>query len=142
MQETKYSQSGQMKFDGCYTYENIRSNREGGGVALSALKELNPAFVCDGGKEVEAITVDIQLKTISISVTSAYGPQNSDLESKKKDFWLYLSDQAQRAKASGKGFILQGDLNSWLGSELLPGDKKNLKIEMVNFSKLFWRKTN
>ena len=69
MQETKYSQSGQMKFDGFYTYENLRSNREGGGVALSALKELNPAFVCDGGKEVEAITVDIQLKTISISVT-------------------------------------------------------------------------
>ena len=124
MQETKYSQSGQMKFDGFYTYENLRSNKEGGGVALSARKELNPAFVCDGGSTVEAITVDIHLNTMALSVTSAYGPQNNSLESTKKAFWSYLTEQAQRAEASGKGFILQGDLNSWLGSDLLPGDEK------------------
>ena len=112
-----------MKFE-IFIYEQIRSNKEGGGVALCALKELNPAYVCDGGDEVEAITVDIHLKTMSISVTSAYGPQNSAPGTKKEAFWTYLTDQASRAKETGKGFILQGDLNAWLGSELLPGDKK------------------
>ena len=81
--DTKYVQSGEMNFDGFFTYENLRSSREGGGVALSAIKELNPAFVCDGGQEVEAITVDIHLKTMALSVTCAYGPQNNALESKK-----------------------------------------------------------
>ena len=71
MQETKYSQNGLTNFDGFYTYENLRSNKDGCGVALSALKELSPAFVCDGGNNVEAITVDIHLKNMALSVTSA-----------------------------------------------------------------------
>ena len=122
MQETKYTQYGQMKLDGFYTYEHLRTNKGCGGVALSALKELNPAFVCDGGEEVEAIKVDIHLSNMSVSVTSAYGPQINDPPNKKKAFWEYLTEQAHRAKASGKGYILQRDLNCWLGPELLPGD--------------------
>ena len=106
MQETKYTQSGQMTFDGYYTYEQLRSNKEGGGVALSALKELNPTFVCDRGDNIEAITVDIHLKTMNLSVTSAYGPQNSASKTKKDAFWKYLTEQACQAKESGKGFIL------------------------------------
>ena len=42
MQETKCSEYGQLKLDGFYIYEHLRSNREGGGVALCASKELNP----------------------------------------------------------------------------------------------------
>ena len=124
MQETKLSNPGQLQFDGFFTYEHNRKNRDGGGVALSALKELNPAFVCDGGEDAEAVTVDIHLKSMAISVTSAYGPQNNAPDTKKAAFWNYLSEQAYRSKSCGKGFILQGDLNSWLGSDLLPGDKK------------------
>ena len=122
IQETKCSQIGQIQLDGFYTYENIRSNKGGGGVALSARKELRPAFVNDGGEEVEAITVDIHMKDISISVTSAYGPQESDPIDKKKTFWLYLSNEASKAKEYGKGFVLQGDLNAWLGPKLIKGD--------------------
>ena len=36
MQETKCSQVGQINLDGYYTYEHLRSKKEGGGVALSA----------------------------------------------------------------------------------------------------------
>ena len=50
MQETKSNQIGQIKLDGFYTYEHIRSSRDGGGIALSALKEFNSSFVCDGEK--------------------------------------------------------------------------------------------
>ena len=47
---------------------------------------------------------------------------------KKEAFWTYLTEQASRAKEAGKGFILQGDLNAWLGSELLQGDKNKKNI--------------
>ena len=52
-------------------------------MALSAHKDLQPTFISDGGEGVEAITVDIHLKEISISVISAYGPQESDALEKK-----------------------------------------------------------
>ena len=83
MQETKLNNPGQIKFDGYYIYEHNRKNRDSGGVALSALKELNPVYVCGGGENAEAVTIDIHLKTMAISVTSAYGPQNNAPDVKK-----------------------------------------------------------
>ena len=122
MQETKCNQVGQISLDGFYTYEHLRSQKEGGGVALCARKDLSPTFVSDGGDNVEAITVNIHLKGITISVTSAYGPQESDNIEKKNAFWTYLSDEACRAKTSGNGYVLQGDLNAWMGPKLIKGD--------------------
>ena len=122
MQETKCSQPGQMNFDGYFTYEHLRSKKEGGGVAMSALKELQPAFISDGGDGVEALTVDIHVKNMTISVVSAYGPQESASVENKEAFWQYLHEEAEKAKTYGKGFILQGDLNAWLGNNMLPGD--------------------
>ena len=85
---------------------------------MSARTELKPAFISDGGDEVEAITVEIHLKNIIVSVTSAYGPQESDHIEKKTKFWHYLSNEASKAKSYGKGYILQGDLNAWLGQKM------------------------
>ena len=77
MQETKVQHSGQIILDGYFTYEHIRNNKEGGGVAISAMKELRPVLVSDGGEEAEALTIDIQVKDMTLSVISAYGPQES-----------------------------------------------------------------
>ena len=49
MQETKCTQVGLINLDGYYTYEHVRSSKEGGGIAISALKQLHPAFVSNGG---------------------------------------------------------------------------------------------
>ena len=75
MQETKITNQGKLKFDGYITYEHTRIDKEGGGLALSALEELKPAFIRDGGDMAEALTVNIHLKQITISCTTAYGPQ-------------------------------------------------------------------
>ena len=75
MQETKCSLPFQINLDGYFTYEHLRSKKEGGGVAVSALKVLKPVFVSDGGENVEAITIGIHVKNMTVSVTSAYGPQ-------------------------------------------------------------------
>ena len=124
MQETKVSQEGSLKLDGFITYEHLRNDSEGGGLALSARTELSPALVNDGGEEVEAITVDIHVKNMTISITNAYGPQEYEKIEKKNAFWSYLHNEAQRAESNGKGFLLQGDMNSWLGPKIIPGDKR------------------
>ena len=59
---------------------------------------------------------------MSISCTSAYGPQNTATKETKHIFWTYLSNTAESARNAGKGFILQGDLNSTLGPSIIPGD--------------------
>ena len=75
MQETKVSTQGKLNFDGFTTYEHTRTYKEGGGLALCALVDLKPAFIRDGGDMVDALTVNIHLKQITISCTTAYGPQ-------------------------------------------------------------------
>ena len=91
-------------------------------MAVSALKVLKPAFKSDGGENVEAITINIHVKNMTVSVTSAYGPQETSKVEMKILLWNYLNEEAHRSKACGKGYILQEDLNAILGPELLPGD--------------------
>ena len=121
-----------------FIIENLRSSREGGGVALSALKDLSPAYVCDGGDNVEAITVNIHLKSMEISVTSAYGPQNNALETKKKAFWSYLTEQAHRAKSYGKGLHITRGPKFMAWARVSAWRQK----KMASFSKHLWTKTN
>ena len=121
MQETKCHTAGSLKLDGFISYEHTRLNGEGGGLALFAKKE---AFVRDGGEEVEALTVDLHVKQTTISCSTAYGPQESDTLKKKQLFWDYLSEVAVSAEKEGKGFLLQGDLNAWLGSKIIKGDDR------------------
>ena len=115
MQETKLSQPGKLNFDGFVTYEHLRSEKEGGGLSLSALKELKPALVRDGGDNIEALTVIIHLKQITISCTTGYGPQENAVADKKVNFCKYMEEECDRAKREGNGFLLQGDLNAWVG---------------------------
>ena len=122
MQETKCKVEGKLKLDGFTTYEHLRSKGDGGGLALCARNELNPAFVRDGGEEVEALTVDIYVQNLAISCTTAYGPQENASIEKKTTFWNYLTEEAVRANKEGMGFVLQGDLNCWLGNKIIPGD--------------------
>ena len=116
LQETKFQVAGKHRLDGYITYEHLRTVKTaGGGILMAVLQELSPALVRDGGEFVEAITVDINVKKMQIVCTSAYGPQEKDSLEKKTQFWDYLDEHAKRADLEGKGFILQGDLNSWLG---------------------------
>ena len=122
MQETKCVQNNQLKMDDFVIYEKVRGVREGGGIAIAAKKDLNPVLLAEGEDDVEAISIDIHPAKIVISCTSAYGPQQRDSASKKEKFWKYLDNIADVAWIEGKGFYLQGDLNAWLGSDVLPGD--------------------
>ena len=123
LQETKFQSAGKHNLDGYFTYEHLRTEKTaGGGILMAVQKELCPSLVRDGGEEVEALTVDIFVKKMSISCTTAYGPQENDLKEKKVFFWHFLEEQAKRANNLGKGFVLQGDLNAWLGNNIISKD--------------------
>ena len=125
LQETKFQLSGKHNLDGYISYEHLRTEKTAGGGLYMAFKtDLNPALARDGGEEVEAITVDISIKKMQIVCTTAYGPQEKDPREKKDIFWQFLEEEAKRAKHEGKGFILQGDLNSWLGNKYIPKDPR------------------
>ena len=126
LQETKFQIAGKHRLDGYVVYEHLRTEKTaGGGILMAIMQELSPAFVRDGGDYVEALTVDITVKQMQIACTTAYGPQEKDSKDKKSRFWDYLDEEAKRAEKEGKGFILQGDLNSWIGKEHISKDTRN-----------------
>ena len=133
MQETKSAQANQLKMKDSIIYEKIRSNKEGGGVAIGAKKDLNPVLIAEGEENVEAISIDITLSKIVISYTSAYGSQQRDSAMNKSKFWDYLDKIADSAWNKEKGFYMQGDLNAWLGSDIIPCDPNIQKMKLENF---------
>ena len=126
LQETKCPTKGAQKLNGFVVFEHLRTEKcKGGGLLFACKRQLNPALVRDGGDEVEAITVDINVKKMKISCTTAYGPQKNDPKVKIDKFWQYLEEESKKAKLEGKGYILQGDLNAWLGSRIIPNDPRD-----------------
>ena len=125
IQETKCINEGGLKLKGYTVFEHIRSSQNGGGgLAMGCSINLSPILTRIGGDEAEALSVDIKLQKVNILMCTAYGPQNNDLSDKKDGFWKYLNEEAQKAKNDGKGFILQGDLNAWVGSDTIPHDPR------------------
>ena len=91
IQETHMKKIGQIKTPNSkeyQIYEHIRQNKNGGGIALAVIEELEPVWIKDGGDLAEAITIKVALgNTFNIRVTNAYGPQEYD-SSDKKQFFL------------------------------------------------------
>ena len=133
LQETKFQVSGMHKIDGYFVYEHLRYEKTaGGGILMAIMQELNPSLVSDGGDDAEALTVDINVKKMQIACSTAYGPQEKYPQIKQERCWQYLDKEAKRADEEGKGYILQGDLNAWLGKKYIHSDprhqNKNVKF--------------
>ena len=76
LEETKYKDAGKFKLDNYEIFELVRESRDGGGgLALGCLKELRPAWVREGDDQVEALSVDIYVKSMKIRCCVAYGCQ-------------------------------------------------------------------
>ena len=118
MQETKCP-TKQFKMENFVVYERVRERKNGGDVAIAAVKDLNPVLVSESTQKVEAITIEIHPKKFTIVCTSAYRPQNNDNKENKSKFWEYLDCVAETARNVGKGFLLQGDLNARLGPSII-----------------------
>ena len=71
----------------------MREKSKGGGLAIGALKDLDPVWINEGNDEVEAITIEIKVNKLAISFTTAYGPQENDKIDKKMGYWDYLNKE-------------------------------------------------
>ena len=87
LEETKYKESGRFKLENYEIFELVRQERDGGGLAIGCLKELHPTWVREGNDTVEALSVDIFLKSFKIRCCAAYGCQENESNEKKNAFW-------------------------------------------------------
>ena len=125
LEETKYQESGRLKIgNNFHIYELNRQDKKGGGLALGCLKELNPVWVREGNDLVEALSVEIFLKSMKIRCCVAYGPQENSPNEKKEAFWNYLDVEALEAEKNGSGLIVHFDGNLWAGNGIISGDPK------------------
>ena len=51
----------------------VRDSKDGGGLAIGCVKDLNPTLVRKGNDDVEAMSVDIFLKKMKIRCCIGYG---------------------------------------------------------------------
>ena len=58
LQETKCNDINKLKMNGFIVYEKVREDKGGGGVAIAAKKELNPALIDEPESDIDAITID------------------------------------------------------------------------------------
>ena len=122
VEETKYKNSGKLKFENYVIFELLRKNKDGGGLALGCAKELQPVWLREGDDSVEALSVEICVKSMKIRCCIAYGCQENDSIDRKESFWKYLDEDVSHANSSGSGFILHFDGNLWAGEDIVPGD--------------------
>ena len=125
IEETKYRDSGKLKIENYHIFELVRQSKDGGGgLALGCLKELQPVWMREGDDLVEALSVEISLKSLKIRCCVAYGCQETDLVERKDAFWTFLDEEVSIANQRGSGFVLHFDGNLWAGSTIIPGDPR------------------
>ena len=113
-----------MRLENYIVYEKIRQDRNGGGLALGCIQDLNPVWVREGEGDIEALSVEISVKNMKIRCSVAYGFQENEIIEKKNNFWKYLDEEVLNAKYNGSGLIIQMDGNLWAGSQIIPNDPR------------------
>ena len=142
VEETKLKEEGKLKLENFVLFELVRESKDGGGLLLGCVKELKPVLVHKGNDEVEAISVDIFVKSMSIRCVVAYGCQENSLIEKKEVFWRFIEEEVITAWDSGSGFILQFDGNLWAGPEIVPGDPRQQNKNGKLFQEFLVRNKN
>ena len=124
VEETKMKYEGRLKLKNYVVFEKIRQDKNGGGIALGCIKDLNPVWVREGEGDIEALSVEISVKNMKIRCCVAYGFQENENIEKKNNFWKYLDEEVLNAKSAGSGLIIQMDGNLWAGSQIIPNDPR------------------
>ena len=124
VQESKIKEEGKLNIDNYEIFEMSRETKNGGGLIIGCIKELKPVLTRKGSDDVEAMSVDITVKTMKIKCVVAYGCQENSSIEKKEAFWKFLEEEANKASISETGFILQFDGNLWAGPDIVPGDPR------------------
>ena len=142
IEETKTKHTGRMRLDDYVIFERIRQNRNGGGIALGCIRDLNPVWVREGDGDIEALSVEITVKNMKIRCCVAYGFQENENIEKKNNFWKYLDEEVMNAKNSGAGLIIQMDGNLWAGGKVIPKDPRQQNRNGKMFEEFLEKNSN
>ena len=107
--------------DNYQIFQLARTNSKGGGVALLALKHLQPVLIREGDDDAEAISVMIETNTLKVRCVVGYTQEKYNINQKEK-FWNFLSKEVIGAEQEGQGLLIQMDSNAHAGSSMLPHD--------------------
>ena len=120
MQETKTGKAGLIKIQGYQIFEQVRKDNKGGGLLTAVDHDLPPVLIHAGGEdnESEVLTVQVKVKTRSIRIFNAYGPQEDDPKEKILDFWAEIEKEIIKSKDNNCHIIIQLDANAKVGKEL------------------------
>ena len=89
LQETKVKRGGRIKVESkdYVTFELVRKESGGGGLATMVKADLSPVWVSEGDDTTEVLVVEIHIEGKNIRVINAYGPQTCDNNERKIKFW-------------------------------------------------------
>ena len=120
LQETN---APKLKADNLINYQTFELNRElekneggkvkaGGEILFGALHELEPVLVRKGNDKVECMSVEIKVGKNTILCVTGYGPQITDSDDRKIDFWHYITDEVKSADNKDIGIIIEMNSNA------------------------------
>ena len=101
IQESKANQKNRVKVTDYVTFEHIRKTSGGGGVLTAVHKALNPINVGDDIEGEEIVVVEATFGERKVRLINGYGPQETETEEIKKNFFIRLDLEIKRAKMSG-----------------------------------------
>ena len=122
MQETKIRKP--IRTDNTDNYQIFqlpRTNSKGGGVALCAIKHLQPVLIREGDDQAEAISISITTNQMKIWCVCGYTQEKYN-EDQKDKFWDFMSREVIEAEDLEQGLLIQMDANAHAGASVLKHD--------------------
>ena len=118
-QETKMPKYGMLNLNGYQVFEKLRVEKSGGGLLVAVDKCISPVLL-DSDDSFEIMTVEVSLSFGKLRIFNAYGPQENYQIDVKRQFWLALEKEINKAKIEGCMVLLQLDANAKVGQKIIP----------------------
>ena len=121
LQETKCLYYRTVTIPGYKIFENIPSEKIGGGLLTAAHVDLNPIVITDD-ENVEILVIQVEIENLKVRLINAYGPQEDDEVHKINIFWQAIEEEIVSAKQENCLVILELDANAKVGKDFIQGD--------------------
>ena len=126
LQETKLRKVGKLKCKNYITFELVRKDSAGGGLATIVDPSLDPVYISEGDDTTEILVIQIHIKNMPIRIINAYGPQECDSSEKKSLFWARIQSEVDDAIENDIGVFFTMDGNAHLGETIIKDDPNKM----------------
>ena len=122
IQESKLSKRNKILVEDYTIFEQIRDNSAGGGLLTAVHNALKPINVSEEAQGEEILVVEATIGKSKIRFINGYGPQESENEETRRNFYSRLDLEIKRAKISDTLICTEMDSKAKLGSNIIPDD--------------------